>query len=100
MFGTLKRGRRSLLIVGRIFQVHFNNRLSVPEKYWSRAAGGRKKRSRKTQVVVHSTFCCSLPENMLSLTSTSNSLIQKYIHFIQLTFISVDTRQFGSKGVL
>ena len=36
------------------------------------------------------TFCCSLPENILSL--TSNSSTQKYIHFIQSTFISVDTQ--------
>ena len=28
-----------------------------------------------------------LPENILSLTPTSNLLMQKYIHFIQSTFI-------------
>ena len=39
------------------------------------------------------TFCCSLPENILSLT-------QKYIHFIQLTFSSVDTQPFTSKNIL
>ena len=44
-----------------------------------------------------SPFCCSLPENILSLTPTSNSLTQKYIHFIQLTFTSVDTQSFASK---
>ena len=44
-------------------------------------------------------FCCSLPENILSLTPTSNSLTQKYIHFIQSTFISVDTQPFASKGI-
>ena len=32
--------------------------------------------------------CCSLPEHVLSLTPTSNSLAQKYIHFIQSTFIN------------
>ena len=42
------------------------------------------------------TFHCSLPENMLSSTLTSNSLTQKYIHFIQLTLISVDTRPSAS----
>ena len=46
------------------------------------------------------TFCCSLPENILSLTPTSNSLTQKDIHFIQLTSISVDTQPFASKGIL
>ena len=45
------------------------------------------------------TFCRSLPENILSLTPTSNSLSQKYIHFIQSTFISVDTQPFASKGI-
>ena len=30
-------------------------------------------------------FCCSLPENILSLTPTSNSLTQKYLHFIEST---------------
>ena len=44
------------------------------------------------------TFCCLLPENVLSLTPTSNSLTQKYIHFIQSTFISVDRQPFASKG--
>ena len=34
------------------------------------------------------TFSFSLPENMLSLTPTSNSLTQKGIHFIRLTFIN------------
>ena len=29
---------------------------------------------------------------------TSNSLTQKYIHFIQSTFISVGTQPFASKG--
>ena len=28
------------------------------------------------------TFCCSLPENIMSLTPTSNSLTKKYIHLI------------------
>ena len=45
------------------------------------------------------TFCCSLAENILSLTPTSNSLIQKYIHFMQSTFNSVDTQPFASKGI-
>ena len=45
------------------------------------------------------TFCRSLPENILSLTPTSNSLTQKHIYFIQSTFISVDTQPFGSKGI-
>ena len=31
---------------------------------------------------------------------TSNSLRQKYINFIQSTFISVDTQPFASKGIL
>ena len=30
---------------------------------------------------------------------TSNSLTQKYIHFIQSTFTSVDTQAFASKGI-
>ena len=46
------------------------------------------------------TFCCSLPENILSLTATSNSLTQKYIYLIQSTFTSVDTQPFASKGIL
>ena len=46
------------------------------------------------------TFCCSLPKNILSLTPTSNPLTRKYIHFIQSTFISVDTQAFASKGIL
>ena len=45
------------------------------------------------------TFCCSLPENILSFKPTSNSLPQKYIHFIQLTFISADTQPFASKDI-
>ena len=44
------------------------------------------------------TFCCPLPENILSLTPTSNSLTQTYIHFIQSTFTSVDTQPFPSKA--
>ena len=31
---------------------------------------------------------------------TSNSLTQKYIHFIQSTLISADTQPFASKGIL
>ena len=46
------------------------------------------------------TFCCSLPENILPLTPTSGSLTQKYIHFIQSTFTSIDTQPFASKGIL
>ena len=46
------------------------------------------------------TFCCSLPENILSLTLTLNSLTRKCIHFIQSTFTSVDKRAFVSKGIL
>ena len=30
----------------------------------------------------------------------SNSLTQKYVHFIQSTSISVDTQSFASKGIL
>ena len=45
------------------------------------------------------TFCSSLPENILSLMPTSNSLTQKYIHFIQSTFTSVDTQPFVPKGI-
>ena len=30
---------------------------------------------------------------------TSNSLTQKYIHFIQSKFFSIDTQPFGSKGI-
>ena len=41
------------------------------------------------------TFCCSLPENILSLMPTSNSLMPKYIHFIKLTFTSIDTQPFA-----
>ena len=37
------------------------------------------------------TFCCSLPENILSL-------MQKCIHFIQSIFTSVDMQPFASKG--
>ena len=44
-------------------------------------------------------FCCSLPENILSLMPISNSLMQKYIHFIQLKFISIDTQPFALKGI-
>ena len=44
------------------------------------------------------TFCCTLPENVQSLMPTSNSLMQKYIHFIQSTFASLDTQPFASKG--
>ena len=40
------------------------------------------------------TFCCSLPENILSLTPTSNSM-PKYIHFIKLTFTSIDMQPFA-----
>ena len=29
------------------------------------------------------TFCCSFPENILSLMPTSNLLMKKYIHFSQ-----------------
>ena len=36
-----------------------------------------------TTVPCKYTFCYSLPENILSLTATANSLTQKYIHFIQ-----------------
>ena len=43
------------------------------------------------------TLCCSLTVNILSLTPTSNSLTQKYIHFNQSTFTSVDTKPFASK---
>ena len=50
--------------------------------------------------LLYYTFCCSLPENILLLTSTSNSLTQKYFRFIQLTFTSVDTQPFASKGIL
>ena len=46
------------------------------------------------------TFCCSLPENILSLTPTSNSSTQKYIHFIQSTLTSVDKQPFALKGYL
>ena len=46
------------------------------------------------------TFCCSLPENIVSLKPTSNTLTQKYIHFIQSTFTSVDRQPFASKGIL
>ena len=38
------------------------------------------------------TFCCSLPENIISLMPTSNSLTQNDIHFIQshsLTLLSL-----------
>ena len=35
-------------------------------------------------------------ENILSLTPTSNSLMQKYIHFIQSTFTRVETQPFAS----
>ena len=45
----------------------------------------------------YNTFCCSLPENILSLTPTSNSLTHKYIHFIQSTFTSVDTQPFAQR---
>ena len=45
------------------------------------------------------TYCCSLSEHILSLTPTLNSLMQKYIHFIQLTFTSIDTQPFASKGI-
>ena len=45
-------------------------------------------------------FCCSLPENILSLTLTSNSLTQKYIHFVQWTFIRIDSQPFAYKGIL
>ena len=31
---------------------------------------------------------------------TSNSLTQKYIHLIQLTFTSIDTQPFALKGLL
>ena len=48
-------------------------------------------RAKSRQLFVY-TICCSLPENILSLTPTSNSLTQKYIHFIQSTFTSVDTQ--------
>ena len=41
------------------------------------------------------TFCCSLPENILSLRPSSNLLTQKYIHFIQSTFTSVYTQPFA-----
>ena len=37
-------------------------------------------------------ICCSL-------TPTSNSLAQKYIHIIQSTFTGVDTQAFESKGI-
>ena len=46
------------------------------------------------------TFCLSLPQNILSLTPTSNSLTQKYIHFIRPTFTSVYTQPCASKGIL
>ena len=46
------------------------------------------------------TFCSSLRENVLSLTPTTNSFRQNYIHFIQSTIISVDTQLCASKGVL
>ena len=45
-------------------------------------------------------FYCSLPENILSLMPASNSLTQKYIHFIQSRFTSVDTQSFASKGIV
>ena len=41
-----------------------------------------------------------LTASALSLTPTSNSLTEKYIHFIQSTFTSVDTQSFASKGIL
>ena len=44
------------------------------------------------------TFCCLLLEKIQLLMPTSNSLMQKYIHFIQSTFTSVDTQLFSSKG--
>ena len=34
------------------------------------------------------------------LTPPSNLLMQKYIHFIQVTFTSVDMQPFASKGIL
>ena len=33
-------------------------------------------------------ICCSLPENILSLAPTSNSLTQKYIHFNESSIIN------------
>ena len=51
-------------------------------------------------VIGYYTFCCSLPENILSLMPTSNSLMQKYIHFIQLTFTSINLQPFPSKSIL
>ena len=44
-------------------------------------------------------LCYSLPENILSLTPTSNLLTQKYIHFTQSTFTRVDTQPFATKGI-
>ena len=44
------------------------------------------------------TVWCSLPENILSLKPTSNALTPKYIHFIQSTFIFVDTQPFARKA--
>ena len=53
-----------------------------------------------SKILVNYTFCCLLPENVLSVTPTSISLTQKYIHFTQSTFTSVDTQPFASKGIL
>ena len=69
------------------------------EKFiWFENWNGRNSKIRKRQKVFWDgwqvgqmklcTFCCSLLENILSLTPTSKSLTQKYIHFIQSTFIS------------
>ena len=48
----------------------------------------------------YSTFCRLLLENMLSLTPTSNSLTQQYIHFIQSTFTGVSTQPLALKCIL
>ena len=45
------------------------------------------------------TFSCSSPENILSLTPTSNPLAQKCIDFIQSTFTGVNTQLFASKDL-
>ena len=42
-----------------------------------------------TLFCLYYTFCCSLPENMLSLTTISNLLTQKYIHLFNRHLVTL-----------
>ena len=103
-----------LRVFGQIFALCMTQPASIYMAEWSNIDGGGERGrsewyslstfvrlvgSHLQRCCSHYTICCSLPENILSLTPTSNSLTQKFIYFIQSTFTCVDTKPFASKGI-